>query len=89
MPKELAHIRALSLCLLKFVYTSGFGKIYCFELCNINLTGHAHLRPYLSVMTMQEVFLVSPTIRWTGNVINGPYLTAECDDVCGVPDDFK
>ena len=39
MPKELAHLRALPLCMLKFVYTSGFGKIYCVELCNINLQG--------------------------------------------------
>jgi len=23
------------------------------------------------------------------NVINSPYVTTECDDVCGVPDDLK
>ena len=50
--------------------------------------GNAHLCPYLSAMMMQEVFLVSPTIGRTGDVINSPYFTAECDDVRGVPDYF-
>ena len=85
MPKELAHIRALPVCLLKFVYTSGLGKIYCVEICNITSQGNAYLCPYLSAMMMQVVFVVSPT----GDVINSPYFTAECDDVRGVPDYFK
>ena len=34
-----AHIRVLPFCLLKFIYTPGFEKIYCVELCDLKPTG--------------------------------------------------
>jgi hypothetical protein len=41
------------------------------------------------VMTMQQVLLLSLTIRRVSNIINSPYFPAECADVRGVPGYFK
>ena len=74
--KELAHIRALPFCLLQFVYTSGFGKIYWFELYNVKPTGRTRLWALLM------------TIRRSRDIVDLPDLSGQVNYVGIVADEL-